>query len=110
MAVMGGSSAAEIGAPLERVRAFVQDVERSPQWQGGLKAMRALERDGEGRAVLCQAEGDARVRTIRSTVRFTYDGPAALAWRQEQGDLKSAVGCTLWISAAIMGVQPARSM
>jgi ribosome-associated toxin RatA of RatAB toxin-antitoxin module len=92
MAVMGGSSAAEIGAPLERVRAFVQDVERSPQWQSGLKAMRALERDDDGRAVLCQAEADAKVRTIKSTVRFIYDGPAALAWRQERGDLKSAVG------------------
>ena len=28
MAVMGGSSAAEVDAPLERVRALVQDVER----------------------------------------------------------------------------------
>jgi ribosome-associated toxin RatA of RatAB toxin-antitoxin module len=92
MAVMGGSSTAEVGAPLERVRAFVQDVERAPQWQGGLKAMRALERDDDGRAVLCQAEADARVRTVRSTVRYSYDGPAALAWRQVQGDLKSAAG------------------
>jgi hypothetical protein len=92
MAVMGGSSAAEVDAPLERVRAFVQDVERAPQWQGGLKAMRALERDDDGRAVLCQAEADARVRTVRSVVRYSYDGPAVLAWRQEQGDLKSAVG------------------
>ena len=92
MAMMGGSSTAEVDAPLEQVRAFVQDVERAPRWQGGLKAMRALERDDDGRAVLCQAEADARVRTIKSTVRFTYDGPAALSWRQEQGDLKSAVG------------------
>jgi hypothetical protein len=92
MAMTGGSSAAEVGAPLERVRAFVQDVERAPQWQRGLTAMRALERDDAGRAVLCQAEADAGVRMIKSTVRFTYDGPAALAWRQEQGDLKSAAG------------------
>ncbi|HET9972290.1 MAG TPA: hypothetical protein VFQ68_28920 [Streptosporangiaceae bacterium] len=81
MAVMGGSSAAEVDAPLEQVRAFVQDVERAPQWQAGLTAMRARERDRDGRAVLCQAEADARVRTVKSTVRFTYDGPAALAWR-----------------------------
>ena len=92
MAVMGGSSTAEVDAPLEQVRAFVQDVERAPQWQAGLKVMRALERDSGGRAVLCQAEADARIRTIRSVVRYSYDGPAALSWRQEQGDLKSAVG------------------
>jgi hypothetical protein len=76
MAVMGGSSAAEVGAPLEQVRAFVQDVERAPQWQGGLTAMRALERDEDGRAVLCRAEADARVRTIRSVVRYSYAGLA----------------------------------
>jgi hypothetical protein len=92
MAVMGGSSAAVVGAPLEQVRAFVQDVERAPRWQGGLTAMRALERDEDGRAVLCQAEADARVRTVRSVVRYSYGGPAALSWRQEQGDLKSAAG------------------
>jgi hypothetical protein len=40
MAVMGGSSTAVVGAPLERVRARVQDVERAPRWQGGLTAMR----------------------------------------------------------------------
>jgi len=72
MAVMGGSSTAEVDAPLERVRAFVQDVERAPQWQGGLTAMRALERDNDGRAILCQAEADARVRTVRSVVRYSY--------------------------------------
>jgi hypothetical protein len=31
--------------------------------------------------------------TQDALTRYSYDGPAALAWRQEQGDLKSAVGC-----------------
>jgi hypothetical protein len=67
-------------------------VERAPQWQGGLKAVHALERDDDGHAIVCQTESDARVRTIRSTVRFTYSGPATLAWRQEKGELKSVEG------------------
>jgi carbon monoxide dehydrogenase subunit G len=92
MALLTGSSTAEIEVPLEQVWAMVEDVERAPEWQGGLKAMRALERDGEGRAVLCQTETDARVRTIRSTVRFTYDGPTTLTWRQEKGELRSMAG------------------
>jgi uncharacterized membrane protein len=92
MAILAGSSTAEIDAPLGQVWALVQDVERAPQWQGGLKAVRALERDGDGRAILCQTESDARVRTIKSTVRFTYNGPASLTWRQEQGELKSVNG------------------
>lgn len=92
MAMLGGSSTAEINAPIGRVWALVEDVERAPEWQGGLKAMHALDRDGEGHAILCQTESDAKVRTIKSTVRFTYNGPSALTWRQEKGELKSVEG------------------
>jgi ribosome-associated toxin RatA of RatAB toxin-antitoxin module len=74
------------------VWALVEDVERAPQWQGGLKEMHALERDDEGHAIVCQAEADARVRTIKSTVRYTYNAPTTLAWRQEKGELKSVDG------------------
>jgi hypothetical protein len=89
---ISGTSTAEINGPLERVWELVQDVEAAPRWQGGLKAMRALERDGGGRAILCESETDAKVRTVRSTVRFTYNGPSSLRWRQEKGDLKSVEG------------------
>ena len=92
MAMLTGSSSAEVDAPLEQVWALVQDVERAPQWQGGLKAMHVLERDDDGHAILCQTESDAKVRTIKSTVRFTYNGPTTLAWRQEKGELKSVDG------------------
>jgi ribosome-associated toxin RatA of RatAB toxin-antitoxin module len=92
MAVLTGNSTAEVEAPIEQVWALVEDVERAPQWQGGLKGMHALERDDEGHAILCQAEADARVRTIKSTVRYTYNAPTTLAWRQEKGELKSVGG------------------
>ena len=59
MAMLTGSSTAEVDAALERVWALVQDVERAPQWQGGLKAMHVLERDDDGHAILCQTESDA---------------------------------------------------
>jgi len=92
VANLTGSSTAEIAAPLDRVWAVVADVEKAPDWQGGLKAMRALERDGDGRAILCGSESDAKVRTIKSTVRFSYDPPTKLGWTQEKGELKSVVG------------------
>ncbi len=92
MAMLTGSSTAEVDAPLEQVWALVENVERAPQWQGGLKAMHALERDDGGHAIVCQTESDAKVRTIKSTVRFTYDGPTTLTWRQEKGELKSVDG------------------
>jgi carbon monoxide dehydrogenase subunit G len=87
-----GSSTAEIDTPLERVWALIEDVEAAPKWQGGLKEMRGLERDGDGRATLCESETDAKVRTVHSTIRFTYDSPTRLSWSQEKGDLKSVEG------------------
>jgi ribosome-associated toxin RatA of RatAB toxin-antitoxin module len=92
MANLIGSSTAEIHAPLERVWALVEDVESAPQWQGGLKALRALERDDGGRPIQCETETDAKVRSVKSVVRFTYDGPSRLSWTQEKGDLKSVNG------------------
>ena len=92
MAPLTGSSTAEIHAPLDQVWALVQDVESAPDWQGGLKSMHALDRDDEGRPTRCEAETDAKVRTVKSVVRFTYDGPQRLTWTQEKGDLKSVNG------------------
>lgn len=92
MGTISGSSTVEIDAPIEQVWALVENVERAPEWQGGLKALRALERDEHGRAILCESKSDAKVRTVTSTVRFSYDGPTTLAWRQEKGELKSLDG------------------
>ena len=92
MANLTGSSTAEIDAPRDRVWTLVQDVESAPEWQGGLKSMHALERDGDGRAIRCEAETDAKVLTVKSKVCFAYDGPGRLSWTQEEGDLKSVAG------------------
>jgi ribosome-associated toxin RatA of RatAB toxin-antitoxin module len=92
VALLTGTSTAEIDAPVESVWELIEDVESAPQWQGGLVAMRALERDGEGRATLCESESDAKVRTVKAEIRFAYDGPTRLSWTQEKGDLKALEG------------------
>jgi ribosome-associated toxin RatA of RatAB toxin-antitoxin module len=92
MANITGSSTAEIHAPIDQVWALVEDVQRAPEWQGGLKGMHPLDRDGAGHAVLCETESDAKVRTIKSTVRFVYAPPTTLSWTQEKGELKSVEG------------------
>jgi uncharacterized membrane protein len=38
-----GSSTSEIDAPIDQVWALVEDVEKAPEWQGGLKTLRALD-------------------------------------------------------------------
>ena len=92
MAKITGSSSEEINAPIAEVWAVVEDVLSAPDWQGGLKDMEELERDGEGHVTLVESSNDAKVRTIKSTVRFEYDGPTRLSWTQEKGELKSVDG------------------
>ena len=92
MGSLSGSSTAEINAPLDEVWKLVEDVEKAPEWQGGLKDIEAIERDSEGREVLVESSSDAKVRTIKSTVRFSYDGPTRLSWTQVKGEMKSVEG------------------
>jgi ribosome-associated toxin RatA of RatAB toxin-antitoxin module len=92
MGTITGSSVAEIEAPLDQVWAIVEDVLSAPEWQGGLKDMLALDRDADGQVTLAESHSDAKVRTIKSTVRFTYEPPTRLRWRQEKGELKSVEG------------------
>jgi ribosome-associated toxin RatA of RatAB toxin-antitoxin module len=91
--VISGSATGEVDAPLERCWALVEDVPSAPEWQGGLESMEVVERDEEGRAVVCDTISDAKLRKIESRVRFSYDGPTRLSWRQVGvGDLKSMEG------------------
>ena len=93
MANLTGSSTAEINAPIDQVWAVVEDVETAPDWQGGLDGLVPLEHDDQGRATLCEAAADIKVRTVKSLVRFSYDdGPVLLSWSQEKGELKSVDG------------------
>jgi carbon monoxide dehydrogenase subunit G len=90
--ILEGESTAEIDAPLERVWALVEDVERGPQWQGGLRSLVAVERDAEDRVVLADTETDAKLRVLKSRVRFSYEPPTRLTWEQTAGELKSISG------------------
>ena len=82
----------DVDVPIETVWELVEDVESAPEWQGGLNALTALERDADGRPTLCETETDATVKTIKAQVRFDYEPPTRLAWTQEKGELKSVEG------------------
>jgi carbon monoxide dehydrogenase subunit G len=92
MGTITGTSVDEIEAPLGQVWAIVEDVLSAPEWQGGLKDMLELDRDADGHVTLAESHSDAKVRTIKSTVRFSYEPPTRLRWRQEKGELKSVDG------------------
>jgi hypothetical protein len=92
MPVITGSSTADIDAPIDRCWALVEDVAIAPEWQGGLLRMDVLERDAAGRALICDAVSDAKLRRVHTRVRFEYAGPTRLSWRMIEGELDSMEG------------------
>ena len=99
MSSLSGSAHAEIAAPIERCYEIAADVDNIANWQEGVTDVDVLERDGEGRALVAEIHNDAKVRTVKVRVRFSYDPPNGLSWRQEKGDLKSLEGSWAFESA-----------
>jgi uncharacterized membrane protein len=87
-----GDRSVEIDAPIERCYEIAADIENAPEWQGSLKDVEVLERDGERRPLVVETESDAKVKTVRALLRFSYDPPTGIRWVQEKGDTKSLTG------------------
>jgi uncharacterized membrane protein len=92
MGTISGERSVEIDAPMERCYEIASNTDRAPDWQGSLKDVEVLERDDQKRALLVETESDAKVKTVRSTLRFSYEEPTAIRWVQEKGDTKSLTG------------------
>lgn len=92
MGELQASWTVEIEAPIERVFEVAADVPSSPAWQPSLQSVETLETDSEGRATLVNTEADAKVRTTKQRLRFSYDEPTGMSWKQEKGDVKSLHG------------------
>lgn len=93
MANITGDRTVEIDAPLDRVFAIAADIDGAPEWQGSLQRVDVVERDAEGRATLVDCENDAKVRTVKSRLRFDYaSAPTGMRWTQEKGETKSLEG------------------
>jgi uncharacterized membrane protein len=92
MGTIKGDRSVEIEAPIERCYEIAADIENAPDWQGSLKDVEVLERDGERRALVVETESDAKVKSVRARLRFSYDPPTGIRWVQEKGDTKSLTG------------------
>jgi uncharacterized membrane protein len=92
MGVIKGDRSVEIEAPIERCYEIAADIENAADWQGSLKDVEVLERDGERRPLLVETESDAKVKSVRAVLRFSYEPPSAIRWVQEKGDTKSLHG------------------
>jgi ribosome-associated toxin RatA of RatAB toxin-antitoxin module len=92
MGTIRGERMVEIDASVARVFEIAADIERAPEWQPALKDVEVHERDAERRATSVETESDAKVRTIRSRLRFEYVEFSAITWEQERGDVKALHG------------------
>jgi uncharacterized membrane protein len=92
MGNISGERTVEIDAPIERCFEIAADIDKASEWQGSLKDVEVLERHPDKRAALVETESDAKVKTVKSRLRFSYDEPTTIRWVQEKGDTKSLVG------------------
>ena len=92
MGLIEGERTVEIDAPVERCFDIAADIENAPDWQGSLQDVDVLERDGEGRPELVETKSDAKVKSVRALLRFSYTPPTDVRWVQEKGDTKSLEG------------------
>jgi uncharacterized membrane protein len=92
MGKITGERTVEIDAPIQRVFDIAADIEGSVAWMGAMKDVDVLEKDGDGRAKLVETVNDAKVKTVKTKLSFTYDAPTQIRWHQEKGDVKSLDG------------------
>jgi uncharacterized membrane protein len=81
-----------VDAPVDKIIDALTDFETFPEWQAIVIESEVLERDDEGRGSLVRMKIDAKIRKIEYIVRYHYDLPTSLGWRQTTGDLKENIG------------------
>ena len=92
MGTISGARTVEIDAPIERCFEIAANIADAPDWQGSLKDVEVLERDADKRALVAETESDAKVKTVKALLRFSYEEPTAIRWVQEKGYTKSLTG------------------
>jgi uncharacterized membrane protein len=92
MGLIKGDRSVEVEAPIERCFEIAANIEAAPEWQGSLQDVEVLERDGDKRAMLVETKSDAKVKSVRALLRFSYDEPTRIEWVQEKGDTKALRG------------------
>jgi uncharacterized membrane protein len=92
MGLIKGDRSVEVDAPIERCFEIAANIEAAPEWQGSLQDVEVLERDPDKRATLVETKSDAKVKSVRALLRFSYDEPKRIEWIQEKGETKSLRG------------------
>ena len=92
MPAYGECRSAVIDATPQECFDVLTDFERLPEWQGAVKSVRVHERDAQGRGEVVEYEVDAKVKTVRYTLDYSYEEPHLVSWRYVEGDVKDVDG------------------
>ena len=68
------------------------DYESFPEWQRAVRSVEVESRDRSGRGRDVAFEIDAKVKTIRYRLRYSYEPPRRIAWEYLGGDVKDVDG------------------
>jgi ribosome-associated toxin RatA of RatAB toxin-antitoxin module len=92
MPAYGACRSADVAAAPQACFDALTDFERLPEWQGAVRDVRVLERDGEGRGSVVEYEVDAGLKRVRYRLRQVYDEPRRLASEYLGGDFRDFCG------------------
>ena len=81
-----------VGAPPQRCFDALLEYETFPDWQSAVKWVEVVTRDQHGRGREVHFEVDAKVKTIRYELEYSYEPPHRIAWRYLGGDIRDVDG------------------
>lgn len=70
----------------------IVDYESFPEWQGAVRACKVVRRDKNGLAERVEFEIDAKLKTVRYTLDYSYEKPHLVKWRYVEGDVRDVDG------------------
>jgi len=81
-----------VDAPPRACFEALLEYETFPDWQRAVKSVDVLSRDTQGRGREVEFEIDAKVRSIRYTLDYSYEEPHMITWRYVDGDVRDVSG------------------
>src|SRR6266849_270894 len=105
MAAESGSESIEINATPEAIFQVMTDIDSFPKWMDEFKEATVLNRDEQGRPSRASFELDAKIKTVRYVLAYSYP-EGGLAWESEEGgDVKLIKGSYI-MSPSVPGGGP----
>jgi ribosome-associated toxin RatA of RatAB toxin-antitoxin module len=92
MTLIEGSASGDVDVALARCWAVVEDLSRAPEWQQGVQEVTVVQRDDQGRPLICDVVIDAKFRQVRCRVRCEYAAPRWMSFTRISGEIATLQG------------------